>query len=267
MLFILVYRTIESAKEFPTSYQMISYNKLLAVDAISREKNLFRDYKISRHANYVEWSRLFKIDELEILRIACETTEKILDIKSAAFNELIVVEGVRERQILEMHRQQKPYENHKAAVEDALFWAEDDTLDDIFDRYVRDLINTMLDRPDCRKGLLEYAGMVKLNMNKRLVNKKGKKKENDDWYHESFQKSVEMEKKTLPLEASIAVKRMQARFRSRLARNRMRKLISQQYVKKLHVETGRYYYENVKTLEISWERPALFTRLFPKSTW
>jgi hypothetical protein len=265
--FFKVYRTIESAKEFETSYQMKSYKNILAVDSINREKNMFRDYKTSRHDDYLEWSRLFKIDELEILRIACETTEKILDIKSASFNELIVIEGVRERQILEMHRQQKPHENHKAAVEDALFWAEDDTLDDIFDRYVRDLINTMLDRPECRKGLLEYAGMVKLNMNKRLTNKKGKKKENDDWYYESFQKSVEKEKKTLPLEVSIAVKRMQARFRSRLCRNRMRKLISQQYVKKFHVEEGRCYYENQQTLEVSWERPTIFTRLFPTSTW
>jgi hypothetical protein len=57
-----------------------------------------------------------------------------------------------------------------------------------------------------------------------------------------------------------AAVRLQGLFRARRARRQLAEAVEQRYKRALDPETGKFYFVNVKTMEVSWEPPALAIR-------
>ena len=54
-------------------------------------------------------------------------------------------------------------------IDDALSWVEENVFEDIWAFFVPAMLNSMLEVPEFRKGMLEYAGMIKLGAKKKLL--------------------------------------------------------------------------------------------------
>ena len=145
----------------------------------------------------------------------------LLDQISTLENDDYMKTVINEKTFVIRHEEQRLREKSNAMAEDAVTWAEENILDDVWSYFLPRFLNTMLAKPDLVKGLLEYAGMLKFT--KKLSIDFGKKQD-DSWFDQFLTDSLETEKEVLPLNPLVAVARIQNRIRGVLARNRVRKL-------------------------------------------
>jgi len=144
----------------------------------------------------------------------------------------------------------------------------------VFEHYVRAMLNTMLTHPECIEGMMEYAGMLKgvKKLKKHLevvVQAPGGRRESANWQLEQLREAIKEDLAHMPLDYMSAVRRVQTRARGMIGRNRMRKMFVEIFIKKFDATSGRCYYINssAKPPSVSWERPMFMRHIFPNSNW
>ena len=146
-------------------------------------------------------------------------------------------------------------------------------MDFIFDFYTRALLKAMWDVPDYRKGMLQYSGLIKTHMSKKMkveiaaASTNGKGQDGKQWLDNFFLEASAAERKTIPTGKDVAAILIQKRIRGYLARARVRKIFMHRYKKYFDKQSNRPYFYNVLTKDSSWTQPKLYRRLFGKVIW
>jgi len=120
------------------------------------------------------------------------------------------------------------------------------------------------------EGMMEYAGMLK--------NKKLKKhlevttapigvRVDMTWFKECLQRAIAEDLRSCPRDYIGCVRLLQRWFRGVAGRNRVRKIFINLWAKKWDPERERFYWVNLESGDIGWERPFLFFRLYPNRKW
>lgn len=271
LCFLHIFNAVESDPEFKRSSDYAAYAEACAADERQREADLRRDYDSYRMMKFKIFSKEFKSHEDAMSSKAGEVVDVVMKRLIDRLYFLASRKEVHHRTIELRHEEQEIYEESEMCIEEALFFTEEHLLDNIFDFYVRSMINHMLELPGCRKGLLQYAGLLRANMTKRLTLAEAKAAtEQEDWFGAFFEGAKNWEVAqyniTTPQETEAA-KRIQARFRGVLARNTARSAFVQMYNKVYDEEYQAYYYFNSHTGESSWVRPYITERLFTYLNW
>jgi len=261
-----VYNFLISCDDFENSKEMDSYKIILEEERKKTDINFFRDYKAWRKANYVQWAKIIREREFQMIAMAENTANILLEQISNSESLDYMKTVINEKTFVIRHEEQKIRELMNAIAEDAVSWAEDNILDDVWSFFLPKFLNTMLSKPDLVKGLLEYAGMLKFT--KKLSIDYGKKQD-DSWFDQFLTETLENEKLILPLNPFIAISRLQRKFRGVIARNKVRKLYTGTYIKKYDPQHQQPFYVNQWNEEVTWEKPypRLFRKLYPYSTW
>lgn len=253
---------------FQRSPEYRQYLTCMVGDAAGK-RNLIKDeYRIVRMNSFYAWGFEFKKRDVDTGIKAGEVVDQILDAQAELLLERLVRRGVQEAVDEASYHEQIPVEMQTNLLEDATFWAEDTCLDEIFQFFVPSMLDTMLGMPDLRKGLLEYAGILQGSSKKKLkFNISKDQNSSKEWFDKFLQNAVEEEKDEIPMDTVQATNKIQKIVRSRLGRNRMRKLVAANFVKMYDQESQCCYYANLKTGETSWERPKLMTKLWPDTNY
>ena len=129
------------------------------------------------------------------------------------------------------------------------------------------MLNAMLEVSEFRKGMLEYAGMIKLSMKKVLHVDLKRRNEGKEWFDNMFKQATQEEELIRPLRPDKAAIRIQRIVRGYRGRRNARVRFFEVYIKRFDPTTRSCYYLNTLTGETSWERPSLTALLFQNSTW
>jgi len=216
-----VYDFISLSDDFESSQEMIDYRAILADEKKRDEKQFFVDYKGWRKANYIAWAKETRQREFQMIAMAENAANLLLEQVSTLENDDYMKTAINEKTFDIRHEEQRLREKANAMAEDAIIWAEDNILDDVWAYFIPLFLNTMLAKPDLVKGLLEYAGMLKFT---KKLSIDFSKKQDDSWFDQFLTSTLESEQAVLPLNPFTAISRIQNRFRGILARNRVRKL-------------------------------------------
>lgn len=254
---------------FQRSPEYRQYLTCIVEDAAGKRNLLKDEYRIVRMNGFYAWGFEYKKRDVDTGHKADEVANQILDAEADRLLEILLKKGVREAVDETSYREQIPIEVETNLLEDVVFWAEDNCLNEVFHFFVPSMLDTMLGMPDLRKGLLEYAGLIqgtaKKKLNRNIAQRE--KKEDKEWFMKFMASAVEEEKEVLPMDGPKAAVLIQRIVHARLARNRMRKIVAQNIVKVYDPASQCCYYANHITGETSWERPKLMTRLWPNTNY
>jgi hypothetical protein len=254
----------DGCNAFNRSQERKTVDKCYEDEAAQHLVDLFKDFKKERMDKILDWAHEFKKRELEMIRMSGEVADLLL----AAECQFLLHEkssvAVNEVVFNTQHKEQDKHETLMSVIDDALFWTEEICLDKIWDFFVSALLVEMMEHEELVKGMLEYAGLARGGLKKALVVDVTKRVD-DTWYEPWFQKCLSDEKKVIPIPQAIAIVRLQAFFRGILARNRVRLILSTQFLKKFDNDAQLHYYVNLKTETASWDRPLIFSKLWPHS--
>ena len=213
-----LYHTLINDEMYFTSPEYVEYLAIVMNDDKAREEALIEDYKQYRLSEILRWATSFKQQELAMSAFAFEIVDMVFDKES---DMLFISQGlIGASEVVDVvrHDEQKKHEALQLTVDEALDWVFFDTMDAIYEFFVPSMINCMLQLPELRKGLLQYSGLLKDKKSSKLLKqqpalnsldaKKAKEKE-DAWFQPFFTAALDEESKSMPLEASVAVTRIQ----------------------------------------------------------
>lgn len=260
----------DQAGQFLRSREKQRYDASVAELAVRVQASLLEDCRVARKQDIVTWCADFRTDEMRMAAEALVAADALLEQEVGRLASRAAVVWARETLFRIQHDEQSSHEAKAAMCDDAVDWAADDLMDHVFDFYVPRLLDTMLGYEEMVEGLMEYAGMLK--------NKKLKKRlevnvapvgvrEDLSWFKEALRASVAEDLKKTPKDFMGAVRLVQRRARGILGRNKARAVFITIWAKKWDPENERFYYVDQQHGQLSWERPAFFTHLFPKVGW
>lgn len=217
---------------FEQSVEYQGYLDVLALEAANKQAVLREEYKILRMNKILEWALQCKHKEIAMAEKALEVTRAIEDAEVDRLLNYLLRTGVRIRQCEIMHDEQIPVEFEAALVEDCTSNAEESIIDDVYEYYVSALLVQMLEIPECRKGMLEYAGLLTGALKRKLLVDMSRQNEGKEWFDKFFNETQNAEKSEMELDVVGAAVRIQKRVRGMIGRKAVRKLYAATFVKK-----------------------------------
>lgn len=265
--FMKLYLIIARDDAFVESEDYRKYLEVLEIEKVQRREALLNDYRELRMNTIRQWTQEFmKVERMMSQRAYFAVDQWMEDeVDRMVSKSMLAVANEITRDI--RFQEQSVHEKAMLVVDDAVYCAESNVLDDIYEYYTKSLIKTMWDRQECRKGMLEYAGLLKPQLKKKLLIDMNARNETREWFDEFFKKSKEEEQSSMPLTTIQAATRIQKRVRGMLGRITARKRFAVTFVKRFDADSQAYYYANMATNESSWNRPRIMKHLYPKSTW
>lgn len=294
----LAFKHEEASFKLSSAYR--DYEATLKHDQQLMEEELRRDYERSRWQIVRDWARHFKAYDNVIVARAEQVCDQITDdVVEHFWQRAARREVYRQGQVLHL-TEQAAHEETALLRDEALGWTEENILTGIFDFYVRSFLTAMWDVPNHRKGMLQYSGLMKVNMRKRGPvgigggNEKGAgvrigrsdaglgrliaevsetpskpvpAEEFNVWFESFLAETVQRERATIPVTKDAAARCIQRRVRGMLARHVARKEFAKRYKKYFDDGVQAYYYHDSWTDEASWQRPRVFRYLYPHGNW
>ena len=253
--------------EFKESTWGLDYARFAAAEASTKRAKLLDDYSAARLDGFKKWASSFKQVESEMFNkaeeVVCETIVSESDHLFEDLTEIVIVEMVFDQ----MYKEQIVHESVAMKVDETLTWVEENLFEEIYAFFVPKMLDAQLEVPEMRKGMLEYAGLIKLEMKRKMAIVLDRKSENKTWFEKWFATALEAEAAVQPLSHNEAVIRIQKTIRGFIDLKKVRMKFVNVYVKRFDSTVGACYYLNVVSNETSWERPSLYPRLFPKGSW
>lgn len=271
--FLALFHYHQNNPGFNVSSEYQELQEQLHKEVVQRNLDLLADYSALRMENIRSWAMDFKHQQNLIYAEAMKVVNQCTSLLSEEiFHDLFDNE---KKKVVFYRRNQKqiPFEEETLLADEAVSWAEIDILEGIYDFYVKSMLDTMVKIPELRKGMLEYSGLVKKQLRKRLVvkeynaNESKVTSESNDWFKQYFNKASAEEKRSIPYDRYQAAQRIQKIVRGIVARKAAKKLFVNTFGKHYDKTYEAYYYVNNKTGESSWERPKLTDRFFKNSSW
>ena len=211
------------------------YRVLVAEEAERKRLELLADYTKVRSMRYYQHALDVKEMDQNVEDFALEVANKYLGVEVDYQIQQLSRKGAEDGVIEVMCQEQKNHEPIALLADDVLFWTIDPLLEEFYDFYVSALLRTMLEMPEMRQGMMEYAGLVKQRRRASLQNLLQPKKEKNDaneWFKEFLQAAKEEEKNRMPPTPEQAALRIQRRVRGMFSRNVGRKLFTSVYTKR-----------------------------------
>jgi predicted nucleic-acid-binding Zn-ribbon protein len=271
--FIALFKVFVEDTGFLASTSYNHYIEQLERDSGEKDNNLYKDYKLFRLELIREWTKDFKHHETLMAKKAYEAVDKVLDDEIHRIFFLMEKVEVKKRLMEIRQEEQLQQERMCLVVDESVAWCEENIIDFTFDFYARALLKAMWEVPEFRKGMLQYSGLIKIHMNKKMkleIASNNAAKSKDDpkqWLDTFFLETSAAEKKTIPTGKDVAAIIIQKRIRGILGRSRARKLFTKIYKKYIDPQSNTPYYYNTRTKESSWNPPRLYKRLFGRSKW
>ena len=266
--FKIVFKAISGDEKFNQSSEYLTYKELCEFDARNREKELFDVFKDHRRAEYLQWAQSYMALDSLISQRAITVVEAVMDNLCNELFDAFVAVGREEKVIEVKYAEQLIHEAKSAVIDDALSFTELDICENIYEHYVRALVGSMLEVPQFRKGMMEYAGLVKRQYKKKLVVKDDFKSESKEWFDNFFSNQMEAEKAEskddVKVNAAITIQRL---VRGRRGRAAVRKIVAKTFIKQYDAASRASYYVNLKTGESSWTRPLILKYIYKNSNW
>ena len=228
---------------------------------------LFQEMIDSRKLEFMKWSSKFKEHEEEITSTAWQVVDglwdKCITLDYTDIETLSVADEVYIRRCQEQHS----HEPLMLTIDDAIEWTFDTCFDEFWTFFVPSMLMSMASVEDFRKGMLEYAGMIKIQLKKKLNIDMNAKNETQEWFTQYFNEAA-TEESTLPgrLTQKHAAIRIQRVVRGMQGRLEARGIFVNTFTKRYDADYGACYYMNENTGEMSWYRPIITLKLFPNST-
>lgn len=247
-----------------------SYVAVLAEETVAKDQDMRRDYEQYRRSLIRAWTRGYMQHAAMISAKATEVVDQIMEDEVMRLYGVLEKRAVKEAVIRRHYHEQLVHEERMLLIDDAVAWVEESALEFIFDFYSRALVEAMWEVTDYRKGMLQYAGLLKTNLKKKIgvddipsVAKKADK----EWFDQFLARTFALERILQPLSTDQAATRIQNRIRIILARKRARIAFAKRY-KKFYDESYQsyYYFDNV-TGESMWQPPILFRIFYPNAQW
>lgn len=257
----------ENSIEFWSSVFGREYKDVIAYEDRETDKRMRADYVQLCRDGHRTWAREFMSLEYRYSRKAEEVMELSLSNTADWILSEILYDALEEYVEARKYSEQVLHESVHMKVEEALSWTEIDIFEEFWTFYIPSMLNAMLEVPDFRKGMLEYAGMIKLSMKKQLNIDLRRKNDGKEWFDSMFKKAAQEEEAIRPLNPDKAVVRMQRIARGYLGRRKIRQRFLEVYSKRFDPSSRTCYYVNLLTGETSWDRPPITSRLFKNSTW
>ncbi len=247
----------------------------------ARFLTLARDVKRSEGEKRKEHERV----EREATALALRTVDGLLGEEVGRLYDTHVWAEVRERVFQVRCAEQEVVEGSGLMCDEAVEWAVECALDQTYQFYTKSLIETLWQRPECQKGMEEYAGFRKpeiKDLKKKVPGGKGmvgvgspvigdyKKAAADaEWLELFMRGATATEHSALSQDSpeGRAAGVIQRRARGVQGRTAARKAFATTFVKRYDPASQRSFYANSSYNVTSWARPALMARLFPRSTW
>lgn len=265
----LAFQALQSNREnFLASTEYTQWLKVEATDEVNTEKMLFEDFKKHRYQMFREAARDYKIECNQILLTATEIADRLLEDTTSYLLSSTIRHVTNEHIFKISYAEQEVHERVNGFIDEALYWSEDNIIDAFYDFYCKEMLVCMWANPSCQQGMLEYIGKYQGGLKKHLVIDVNKTVDYS-WFPPFFQEAVQKEKELLPLDPIVAVTRIQVRVRGMLGRNKARKQFATIYRKKYDPETKMCFYVllNTEPPVVTWDRPMIINKLFPRSNW
>eukprot|EP01039_Chlorochromonas_danica_P003648 gene3648-3994_t len=247
------------------------YRDALRQEELDKEEALFKDYQRYRQHLISTWARGYMQYAARVAFKAAEVVSLVLEKECQKLYNSAERIAVRETVQRIRYAEQVIHEEEMLIIDEAVTWTEEASLEGIFDFYARSLVEAMWEVVDNRKGMLQYAGLMKSNPRKfaetsPIVTTASRKAEKE-WFDNFLATTLKREKASLPVGKVDAAVRLQKRLRGMMARKKARIIFAKRFKKYLDESYGAYYYFDNQTGEACWSSPKLFHILFPKAVW
>lgn len=268
---------------FLSSDEGKAYLEEIALEKRLQEDELYRDFLKQRNGSILDWARAYKSHEDDMREKAGIAVKDLLDLEIDRLFCLAAKQEVKRKATEYRHVEQAKHEELALLLDEALAHAEEDTLELLFSFYVKSLLVAMWEVPDNRRGMMQFAGFLKVNLRgaKNAASRaaaiaqsnksSGRSaastaaQESRVWFDNFFKETSTVEKKQAPLNKDMAAIKIQRRWRAGRGRGITRRIFARTFKKYYDEEEGAYYYFNVATGEATWEPPKIFERLYPKA--
>jgi hypothetical protein len=206
--------------EYLLSYEYYTYLCHLEDDYILKISELYNDYRVYRYHVISDWSKSFSDYEAAMTKKSYEVVDLILNGEIELMYFLVERKTVREQVITDRHNEQSEYERLTLLIDESVHWAADNAADFIFDFYVNSLLKAMLDVPEYRKGMMQYAGLAQYKLKKKndlLANYQTSKasssyQESKEWFNKFFSNASTAQDKVIPRKNYKYVKEKRKKF-------------------------------------------------------
>ena len=253
--------------EFQSSSFGEDYKKFLKLQETQNESQLHADFLEYRTEFYLNWAQEFKMNDKLITLKAFECVKQYTSLVIEELVSIQIQNAVEEYVFNNRIIEQSIHESVSMKVDEALTWTEIDLFEEFWKFYVPKMLNSMLEVPEYVKGMMEYAGMIKLSMKKTLQIDLKRKNDGKEWFDAMFKQSVVEEQLIRPMNPDKAAVFIQKIGRRYLGRKKARKKFTEVFGKRFDPSSGKCYYTNLITGETNWDRPIITKILFPNSSW
>lgn len=270
-----------------------AYMDHVGEETAKRDEGMMADFLKLRHARFLTQAKDVKrLDaeyrkererwEREIDALAVRAADALLGEEVRRLWERHARAEVREKTFQIRCAEQEVAEGPLLLADEAVEWAMDCAVDQTYEFYTKSLVETLWKKPECQRGMEEYAGFRKPEI-KDLKKMNGfkagaappvigdfKKASADAEWLTQFLRGATVDEHSALRQGSPqshAAGVIQRRVRGVRGRKSARKAFATTFTKKYDPSSKNYFYLNNSYNSTSWVRPALMTRLFPKSTW
>lgn len=268
LCFLNIFETLERDPDYHSSTEWFTLQVAHDADEALRAKELESDFRRARMAEFRNWVGEFKAEENAMSQWAILAADSVLKDEVDRIADALIDAGLKEKVFEIQHEEQRVHEHRKALLDEALSWVSMNVEEEIYERYVSALIMSMLEVPECRKGMLEYSGLLKKNIKKRLlIDMNVKSASKAEWFEQFTKEAIAEERKVLPMDAASATVVIQRRLRGVLGRKKARRIFVATYSKRYDSSSGQCYYVNNQTGETSWQKPLITAKLISNTSW
>mgnify|MGYP000728268900 CR=1 FL=1 len=253
-----------AAHTFYNSPFIEGYREAQHASERNQTMNLFNDMKQTRIRDFKRWADDYKEHDTNCTKASWKAVDHCFEPLLTAVCNSFLAEEMGQEIFRRSALQQGEYEPQVAKSAEAVDWTEIDLFEEFWAFYVPTMLMSMLEVPDFRRGMLEYAGMVKLQLKKTLQIDMNKKNEGKEWFDAFFNEAADMENEVAPsLTKRGAAKRIQKLVRGFLGRRRARVFFTSTFTKRYDPTEKMCYYTNEATGETSWEPPRIIKYIWP----
>ena len=256
-----------AAHGFYASDFILRYRDAQKKSERTQKLTLFDDMVLTRKMSFKTFATEYKDRDTDTTKMAWRAVDEgFIPLVQSILNTFIAEETA-----MEIYRrsamEQGKYEPLLAEAADAVDWAEIDLFEEFWNFYVPSMLMSMLSVDDFRRGMLEYAGVVKLDLKKTLQIDMSRKNEGKEWFEKFFSQAEDMADEVGPTTDRSAAKKIQRIARGMLGRKKARQAFVSCFTKRYDPIEGVEYYTNEATGETSWVPPRIKKRLYPRAVW
>jgi hypothetical protein len=248
------------------------YNSPFIVDyraaQVKSERNgkmlLFQDMCSKRLRDFKNFADEYKEHDTACVKASWKAVDQCFEPLLNEISHLFIAEEMAQEIFRRSYLEQEAYEPQGMKAVEAVDWAEIDLFEEFWTFFVPSMLMSMLEVEGFRKGMLEYAGMIKLQLKKTLQIDMSRKNEGKEWFDAFFSEAAEMADEVAPsLTERAAARRIQKHIRGVLGRKKARIAFTACFTKRYDATEELCYYTNEATGETSWDPPKIIKYIWP----